>query len=327
MNASTIDKFFCKNSNLYTQLTSSPLTEFADSGVVSRTTPLSSINENKLDDNHQNNNEDDDDDQSISTEHQCFSIITKSKLRYKKCDEYKQYSNCLITYLDHPSAIFIQLSQDGKHFQQMHQDMNRYYMDNLNGFSNISIDAFNVGDFCVAYSNRYFEFFRARILNIDPTKNQCLIIYVDFGNSEWIHLKGIRPLHAEFAKLDIQSIPVTLSHIVPKKDMNTGAIGWDTNVGKSCTRKLRRLVIKPEGEPFLYVSVTFLSVERWWPLPFVDIKVDGQDLAEILHRDGFARLTRNNKDLRMIYPTFGNHPSESLIFGLQSTERLENQYE
>jgi len=47
-------------------------------------------------------------------------------------------------------------------------------------------------------------------LNLDK---QCLIIYVDFGNSEWIHIKGIRPLHSEFTKLKIQSIPVTLSHV------------------------------------------------------------------------------------------------------------------
>jgi len=47
-------------------------------------------------------------------------------------------------------------------------------------------------------------------LNLDK---QCLIIYVDFGNSEWVHIKGIRPLHAEFAKLEIQSIAVTLSHV------------------------------------------------------------------------------------------------------------------
>jgi hypothetical protein len=40
-----------------------------------------------------------------------------------------------------------------------------------------------------------------------------LIIYVDFGSSEWIHIKGIRPLHAEFAELQIQSIAVSLSHV------------------------------------------------------------------------------------------------------------------
>jgi hypothetical protein len=47
-------------------------------------------------------------------------------------------------------------------------------------------------------------------LNLDK---QCLIIYVDFGNSEWVNIKGIRPLHAEFAKLEIQSIAVTLSNV------------------------------------------------------------------------------------------------------------------
>jgi hypothetical protein len=44
-------------------------------------------------------------------------------LQYKKCEEYTQYSNCLVTYLDHPSAIFIQIPEDGPAFQKMHQDM------------------------------------------------------------------------------------------------------------------------------------------------------------------------------------------------------------
>ncbi|CAF1117467.1 unnamed protein product [Rotaria sordida] len=325
MNEQLIDNAFIKKSNEYKQSTLSPLTDMADSGVVSRITPLSSINENKLNINHYNNN-DDDDDESITTENQSLSFnltdISKPVLKYKKCEEYMQYSNCLITYLDHPSAIFIQIPEDGSAFQQMHQDMNRFYMDNLNAYSNISINFFEIGNFCVAYSSQYFEFFRARILNIDHRNKQCLIIYVDFGNSEWIHIKGIRPLHAEYTKLKIQSIPVTLSYILPKKDLKTGAINWNTNTGKQCTRNLRRLLIKPDSEPFLFVSVTFLSKEIWWPLPFVDVKIDGQDLANILHNDGFARLTRNNKDLKMIYPNFGTHPSENLIFGIQPSEQF-----
>ncbi|CAF1117189.1 unnamed protein product [Rotaria sordida] len=326
MNEQLIDNAFIKKSNEYKQSTLSPLTDMADSGVVSRITPLSSINENKLNINHYNNNNDDDDDESITTENQSLSFnltdISKPVLKYKKCEEYMQYSNCLITYLDHPSAIFIQIPEDGSAFQQMHQDMNRFYMDNLNAYSNISINFFEIGNFCVAYSSQYFEFFRARILNIDHRNKQCLIIYVDFGNSEWIHIKGIRPLHAEYTKLKIQSIPVTLSYILPKKDLKTGAINWNANTGKQCTRNLRRLLIKPDSEPFLFVSVTFLSKEIWWPLPFVDVKIDGQDLANILHNDGFARLTRNNKDLKMIYPNFGTHPSEKLIFGIQPSEQF-----
>lgn len=64
--------------------------------------------------------------------------------------------------------------------------------------------------------------------------------------------------------------------ILPRKDLNTGLVRWDTNIGKKCTRELRRLLIKPENEPFLFVSVTFLLNENWWPLPFVDIKIDNQ---------------------------------------------------
>ncbi|CAF1028635.1 unnamed protein product [Adineta steineri] len=314
------NNIFLKNSNEFKKPSPSPLTEFADSGVASRFTPLSSANNRKLNTNH----DDDDDYQSISTEYHSVSSISKPELRYKTCVPYMQYSNCLITYLDHPSAIFIQIGQDGERFQQMHQDLNRYYMDNINSYSNISTNIFNIGDFCVAYSTRYFEFFRARILNIDHANQQFLIIYVDFGNSEWVHIKSIRPLHTEFAELEIQCIPVTLSHILPKKDSKTGSIEWNTATGKECTRRLRRLLIKPESEPFLFVSVIFLSNEMWWPLPFVDIKVDGQDLAEILHNDGFARLTRNNKELRMIYPNFGNHPNEHLIFNIQSSKQIQN---
>ncbi|CAF1621805.1 unnamed protein product [Adineta ricciae] len=320
MNGPIENKFCLEAPNQHTQLKPpSSLTELADSGVVSRNTPASSIDEKNASHSHDNG-----DDQSIATEVQYLSNIRKPKLQYKKLAENMQYSNCLVTYLDHPSAIFIQLIQDAERFQLMHQDMNRYYMDNLNMFSNISIHAFNIGDFCVAYSTRYFEFFRARILNIDQMKKQYLIIYVDFGNSEWVHSKSIRPLHAQFVELEVQGIPVTLSHTLPKKDLKTGTIEWDTSAGRQCTRKLRRLLIKPHGEPFLFVIVRFLSNERWWPLPFVDIKVDGQDLAEILHRDGLARLTRNNKDLRMIYPNFGNYQNERLIFGSQLSKRLES---
>ena len=64
--------------------------------------------------------------------------------------------------------------------------------------------------------------------------------------------------------------------ILPKKDLATGSISWDTSVGKQCTRTLRRLLMKPEAESFVFVSVTFLRRENWWPLQFVDMIIDGQ---------------------------------------------------
>jgi hypothetical protein len=77
MNNRLSDHFFIKKSNEYKQISSSPLTEFADSGVVSRITPLSSINDNKLNVNLFV----DDDDESITTENQClsFDLIEISK--------------------------------------------------------------------------------------------------------------------------------------------------------------------------------------------------------------------------------------------------------
>jgi len=40
-----------------------------------------------------------------------------------------------------------------------------------------------------------------------------MVIFVDFGNSEWINNKSIYPLQAEFTELKIQSIAVTLSNV------------------------------------------------------------------------------------------------------------------
>jgi hypothetical protein len=39
------------------------------------------------------------------------------------------------------------------------------------------------------------------------------MVFVDFGNSEWIHNKSIYPLQAEFTGLKVQSIAVTLSNV------------------------------------------------------------------------------------------------------------------
>lgn len=68
------NQLLIKNSNEYKQLLSSspPLTENADSGIASRITPLSSINDNKLLINPID--DDDDDNQSITTEKQCLSF-------------------------------------------------------------------------------------------------------------------------------------------------------------------------------------------------------------------------------------------------------------
>jgi hypothetical protein len=141
MNDQLIDNSLIKKSNECKQSSSTPLTEIADSGIVSRITPLSSVNDN----NKLFINSTDDDNESIATENQCLSFnltnISKRMIRfffvninfsiflfsavliYKKCEEYMQYPNCLITHVDHPSAIFIQILQDGSAFQQMHQDM------------------------------------------------------------------------------------------------------------------------------------------------------------------------------------------------------------
>jgi len=75
MNDQLIDKFLTKKSNEYQPLSSSPSTEIADSGIVSRITPLSSINDNKLFINPT------DDEESIVADNQClsFNLIDISK--------------------------------------------------------------------------------------------------------------------------------------------------------------------------------------------------------------------------------------------------------
>jgi hypothetical protein len=71
MTDQSINHLLIKNSNEDKQSLISPLTDIADSGIVSRITPLSSINDNRL---FINPIDDDDDDDSISTEIHCPSI-------------------------------------------------------------------------------------------------------------------------------------------------------------------------------------------------------------------------------------------------------------
>ncbi|CAF5216463.1 unnamed protein product, partial [Rotaria magnacalcarata] len=73
MNDRFIDRVFIKKSNEYKQFILSPSTELADSGVVSRITPLSSINDNKPQINHYDNNYDDDD-ELLTAENQNLSF-------------------------------------------------------------------------------------------------------------------------------------------------------------------------------------------------------------------------------------------------------------
>jgi hypothetical protein len=84
MNDRLSDHFFIKKSDEYKQISSSPLTEFADSGIVSR---ISSINDNKLNTNLFVNNNDDDD-ESITTENQYLSFnlteISKRMVFFQK---------------------------------------------------------------------------------------------------------------------------------------------------------------------------------------------------------------------------------------------------
>ena len=66
------------------------------------------------------------------------------------------------------------------------------------------------------------------------------------------------------------------NQIVPKKDPSTDLINWNTHLGKQCTRKLRRLLIKAVGEPHLFVSIRIVGDKTFWPLALIEIKVDGQ---------------------------------------------------
>ena len=206
MNDSLLNHFSLKKIHEHRQWLASPSTEIGDSGVASRLTPSSSTSDHQLnihssDANHEEN------DRRFSTLNGDSSLYTPvpiekrrittgmivwllfrqllAQLRYKRGTENMHYSHCLVTFLDHASAIFIQIPTDGRAFQQMHQDMkwvgarlrlslssqwdvsSQYYMDRLNECDTIRTSWFHVGDFCVAYSTRYCEYFRARILNID----------------------------------------------------------------------------------------------------------------------------------------------------------------
>ena len=46
-------------------------------------------------------------------------------------------------------------------------------------------------------------------------------------------------------------------------------------------------------------------------------------MAHLLDHDGLAGLTRNNEDLKMIYPDFGSRLNDQFIFGIEEPKGMQ----
>lgn len=92
---------------------------------------------------------------------------------------------------------------------------------------------------------------------------QCLVVYVDFGNSEWVNIKGIRLLDAEFTQLEAQGMSVTLSHVCRSLASIFVCWSWFTDYPRLFLRKIWTAVWST-GRATPASNVHENCVAYWW---------------------------------------------------------------
>ncbi|CAF0748765.1 unnamed protein product [Didymodactylos carnosus] len=200
------------------------------------------------------------------------------------------HSGAYVSHIDHISAFFVQLPSSMNKFQTLHAQMNECYAQHAVN-ETISLKE---SDYCVAQYSKDNEFYRARVVTVEKNpKVRYEVIYIDFGNSEWLPTEKIRPMFREFSYLPVQAIVCTLSEVMPS---NSGRPSWSSDEGKRAVEVFKNMVLNKS------VDVTFLPKTNLWPLCFVKISTDeGQDMYTYLTSDLsgniLAKATKGNYDL------------------------------
>ncbi|CAF1017756.1 unnamed protein product [Didymodactylos carnosus] len=210
-----------------------------------------------------------------------------------------------VSHINHISAFFVQLPSSQLKFQQLQIQMKQEY--NLKCFviatkhcllfsecylkhaikETLSL---HQGDYCVAQYSQDKIFYRGRILDIKKNPEiEYEVVFIDFGNSEWMRKENIRPMFKEFSFLPAQAIPCTLSKVMP---LNSDRPTWLSDKGKQAVQIFKNLIFDK------YVDVTFLPNTDFWSLCFVKIvDENGQDIRDFLIQQNLVKATKGNTDL------------------------------
>jgi len=190
--------------------------------------------------------------------------------------------------------------------------------------------SYHLGDFCVARYSKDQEFYRGRIAKIDKKRNstrQYYVIYVDFGNSEWVNVLNLRPLTKELSLLPAQAIACSLDGVLPLMHADRSEpYSWNTDVGQLATQTLINILAMTSN----MVTVIFRMKDcPTWPLSFINLSINGKDVAELMDNQCVIKLNlagqNPNQPLLDMYPSLGKLRFDSYLYGLNLNDQKKNE--
>ena len=173
-----------------------------------------------------------------------------------------------ISYIASPDEFYCQLTSEKNIFDRLMDKMYSYYEV---GKSGSSLHSTTVGSYCAApYSDG--SWYRGEITAISP--KSVTVFYLDYGNSEVVDSGTICELEPDFCSLPIQGMKCCFSNIEPA--------GND-----QCISKIQDILLDKTVKAIFH-EVDESSVYK------VQLIVDDEDIADVLHRAGLARKISGN---------------------------------
>ena len=116
----------------------------------------------------------------------------------------------------------------------------------------------DIGMFCIAQYSADNGYYRSRITNIDRKSNQCEVLFLDYGNKEWVAGSSMKTLPSKFRELHQQAVLCCLSLIQPKgSSWTNGALEI---FRAKCTDKMFKATV--DGEKDGKICVTLKDPEN-----------------------------------------------------------------
>ncbi len=117
-----------------------------------------------------------------------------------------------VSHVESPSNFFVQLA-DTFHLELLSENLQQAYAAEQTSDESTFSSHVKPGMLCAAFSSDDQSWYRARVLSTAQDRAQIQLI--DFGGSECVKLKGLRPLQKRFAKIPVQTVQCSLFNVGP----------------------------------------------------------------------------------------------------------------
>ncbi|XP_057309699.1 tudor domain-containing protein 7-like [Hydractinia symbiolongicarpus] len=185
-----------------------------------------------------------------------------------------------VCHVETLNRFFVQLSNSP--IDDLVAKMQEYYESNA---ADGEIVKPRCGEFCCARYSKDRLWFRAKVLSVKQQKNsvnesyRCRVIYIDYGNDEYVVSSELKSLTQEFSELPVQGIQCTLHDLFPMEE-NVTWTEKDIEYFKKVTDDVQ-LTLSVKQKNGTVLSVDLLDEQ-------------GQSICKHLQIKGMARRSLNS---------------------------------